>query len=55
MECDNLAGDKGEIPTPEVARKFPHLKTIANEIPPKDESADVHILLGRDAAELLKV
>jgi hypothetical protein len=55
VECDNLPGDKGEIPTPEVARRFPHLQTIANEFPPKDGRADVHILLGRDAAELLKV
>ena len=55
IECESLPGDKGEIPTPQVAQKFPHLKTIANEFPPKDENADVHILLGRDATELLKV
>ena len=54
VECDNLPGDKGEVPTPQIAQKFPHLQTIANEFPPEDETADVHILLGRDAAELLK-
>ena len=55
IECVSLPGDKSEIPTPQVAQKFPHLKTIANEFPPKDKNADVHILLGQDATELLKV
>ncbi len=55
VECDHFPEDKKEIPTPEVARRFPHLKDIALEIPPKDENAGVHILLGRDATELLKV
>lgn len=55
VECENFPDDKKEIPTPEVARKFPHLQDIAREIPPIDESAGLHILLGRDASELLKV
>ena len=55
VECDHFPEDKKEIPTPEVARRFPRLKDIALEIPPKDENAGVHILLGRDATELLKV
>lgn len=38
-----------------MARRFPHLSLIANEIPPLDDAADVHLLIGRDAPELLKV
>ena len=38
-----------------MARRFPHLHEIAREIPPLDLNADIHLLLGRDAPELLKV
>lgn len=38
-----------------MARRFPHLSAIAHEIPPLDETAKVHLLIGRDAPELLKV
>ena len=55
VECDSFPDDKKEIPTPEVAQRFPHLQDIAQEIPPRDESTGMHILLGRDATELLKV
>ena len=33
IECNNIPRDKKEIPTPEMARRFPHLSDIANEIP----------------------
>ncbi|XP_078380254.1 uncharacterized protein LOC144663213 [Oculina patagonica] len=55
IECDSIPQDKREIPTPEMARRFPHLGEIANEIPPLDSSASIHLLIGRDAPELLKV
>lgn len=55
IECDSIPQDKREIPTPEVARRFRHLRDIASEIPPLDENADIHLLIGRDAPELLKV
>ena len=55
IECGNIPQDKREIPTPEMARRFPHLEEIANEIPPLDETANIHLLIGRDAPELLKV
>ena len=54
-ECDTIPQDKREIPTPDMARSFPHLKAIAHEIPPINETAKIHLLLGRDAPELLKV
>lgn len=54
IECDSIPQDKREIPTPEMTR-FPHLQEIASESPPFDSNADVHLLIGRDAPELLKV
>ena len=38
-----------------MARRFPHLSDITNEIPQLDENAKIHLLIGRDALELLKV
>lgn len=55
VECEHIPSDKREIPTPEMARRFTHLREIADEIPPIDPNADIHILLGRDAPEILKV
>ena len=52
VECDNIPQDKREISTPEMARRFPHLQEIANEIPSFDSTADIHLLIGRDAPEL---
>ena len=54
-ECDTIPQDKREIPIPDMARSFPHLKAIAHEIPPINETAKIHLLLGRDTPELLKV
>ncbi|XP_048580423.1 uncharacterized protein LOC116604791 [Nematostella vectensis] len=55
VECDSIPEDKREIPTPEMARSFPHLREIAAHIPPPEREAGVHLLIGRDAPELLKV
>ena len=55
VECSNIPRDKQEIPTPEMARRFPHLSDIANEVPQLDGNAEIHLLIGRDAPELLKV
>ncbi len=41
VKCDNIPSDKGEIPIPEKVKKFAHLKDIAEEIPPKDEQAEI--------------
>ena len=38
-----------------MARRFPHLRDIADEIPQLDENAEIHLLIGQDAPELLKV
>jgi len=55
IECDSIPQEKREVPTPEMARKFPYLQEIANEVPPFDSKANIHLLIGRDAPELLKV
>ncbi|XP_044171546.1 uncharacterized protein LOC122955876 [Acropora millepora] len=55
VECESIPRDKREIPTPETAARFPHLKQIAEEIPPLDDNAEVRLLIGSDAPELLKV
>ena len=46
-ECDTIPQDKSEIPTPDMAKSFPHLIEIAHEIPPVDESAKVQLLIGK--------
>ena len=51
IECDSIPRDKREVPTPEMARRCPHLKEIAGEIPPFDDDADIHLLIWRDAPE----
>ncbi|MEE6466581.1 hypothetical protein FKM82_007002 [Ascaphus truei] len=48
IECNHMAEDRSEIPTPDVARHHPHLKAIADRIPPLDEGAQIMVLLGRD-------
>ncbi|KAK3727951.1 hypothetical protein QZH41_004895 [Actinostola sp. cb2023] len=55
VECAHLPQDKAEIPTPEIAGRFSHLRDIAQDIPPLDDQAKIHLLIGRDAPELLKV
>ena len=55
MECNQIPQSKDEIPTPEIAREFRHLQDIADKIPPIDQNAKIHILIGRDAPKLLKV
>ena len=55
VKCDNIPSDKGEIPIPEKVKKFAHLKDIAEEIPQKDEQAEIHLLIGWDAPELMKI
>ena len=55
IECDGIPQEKKEIPTPVIAREHPHLRSIAEEIPPLDNEAKIQLLIGRDAPELLKV
>ena len=51
IECDNIPNEKREIPTPEVARSYPHLYDIAPLIPEFDPKANIQLLIGRDLLE----
>ena len=57
----SIAGEQSMLPTlvecdhiPR-AREFSHLNEIADQIPPLDQDANIELLIGRDAPELLKV
>ena len=53
-ECNNIPEDKREIPTPDIAKQFDHLRDISEEIPPFDTEAKVQLLIGRNTLELRK-
>ncbi len=55
IECEMIPHDRDESPTPEIARYFPHLRPVADEIPPLNENAQILILLGRDIVRVHKV
>ncbi len=48
IECDMLPDNKSEIPTPEIARHYTHLKQVVDRISALDPSAAILILLDRD-------
>ncbi len=50
-----LPDDRTEIPFPEVARHYPHLRSVENQIPAVDPDAPVLLLLGRDILRVHKV
>lgn len=54
IECDMLPDDKSEIPMPEVARHYTHLKWVADKIPDLDPSAPI-LILGQDIPQAHKV
>ena len=54
-ECDWVSQDKEEILNLEIAMQYPHLRIIAEEIPPLASEARVQLLIGRDASKFLKV
>jgi hypothetical protein len=41
IECDTIPNNRSEIPTPEVARNYPHLTDIADSIPPLDPNSSI--------------
>lgn len=55
IECDMLPDDKSEIPTPEIARHYLHLKRVVDRIPALVPTASILILLGRDIPRAHKV
>lgn len=55
IECNYMPDDHSEIPSPAIAHHFPHLKSIAHEIPEIDPCAQILLLLGRDIIQVHKV
>ena len=51
IECKEIPGDRGEIPTPSVAHKHEHMEAIANDIPQMDESSDILLFIGHNVPE----
>ncbi|XP_037579357.1 uncharacterized protein LOC119462082 [Dermacentor silvarum] len=54
LECEEIPENRGEIPTPDAARHYPHLRAVATQIPPLDETG-ILLLLGRDILRAHKV
>ncbi len=55
IECNSMPDDHTEIPSPDIAHRFNHLKSIAHEIPEIDPDAQILLLLGRDIIQVHKV
>lgn len=54
VECNTIPDSKEEIPTPQVAQAYPHLRGIADEIPEICDDTEILLLVGRDAPPLQK-
>ncbi|XP_026005436.1 uncharacterized protein LOC113010547 [Astatotilapia calliptera] len=55
IECSHIPDDRSEIPTPDVVKHHPHLKSITHLIPELDPNAQILLLLGRDVLQVHKV
>ena len=51
MECDEIPNNRSEIPTPNIAKAYPHLRNISSLIPEIDNSAEISLLIGRDMTQ----
>ena len=51
---DIIPARGSQIPRPETARRWPHLKRIADHLMPYDEHVDVSLLLGINCARAIK-
>ena len=54
LECD-IPPSRKEIVRPEWLKHHPHLAHLEQELPPYEASTAVHLLIGRDAPEFLKI
>ncbi|XP_053576923.1 uncharacterized protein LOC128666383 [Bombina bombina] len=55
IECNQIPDNRDEIPTPEIAHYYPHMKHIASCIPALEKNAQILLLLGRDILRIHKV
>ena len=54
IECDDIPNNRSEIPTPDVALHYPHLKDFAHLIPKLETDAKIILLLGQDIIRIHK-
>ena len=52
LECDHIPQNRQEIPSPEFASRFDHLKKICDVIPPIDDEIAIEMILGRDIIDV---
>ena len=50
---DIMPAEKAHIPTPEIARKYPHLRRLSEEIPPLLPDVEIALLLGYNCPQAL--
>ncbi|KAK3754031.1 hypothetical protein QZH41_020297 [Actinostola sp. cb2023] len=51
---ERIPSRRDQVPTPEVANKWPHLQRIKNDIPKLDETLDIGLLIGCNCPKALK-
>lgn len=51
IECDEIPDNRCEIPTPEVADKYFHLRDIAEHLMPLDSDINILLLISRDLGD----
>lgn len=54
-KCNHMLDDRSEIPTPEAAKHYSHLKPISHIIPELDKHAQILLLLGQYVLQVHKV
>ncbi|XP_061170884.1 uncharacterized protein LOC133180357 [Saccostrea echinata] len=52
LECDDIPNNRDEIPSPQVARQFAHLRDISKLIPRVDDKVEIEMLIERDLLEV---
>ncbi|XP_033745498.1 uncharacterized protein LOC117331014 [Pecten maximus] len=55
IECNEIPHDLEEIPTPEIAMHYDHLRDIAADIPPLYKDTRIMLLIGRDLIDAHRV
>ena len=51
---ESIPSRQDQIPTPEVADKWPHLQKIRDKIPPYEKDAEIGLLIGCNCPKAIK-
>ena len=52
---ESIPSRRDQIPTPEVADKWPHLQKIRDKIPPYEKDAEIGLLTGCNCSKAIKL